>query len=202
MKFLLVSATVFEIQPLLNKYPSIPHLITGVGIPPTIYSLCKLESISSYDLIIHAGIAGSFNRTVSLGTVFQMTKDRFADLGAELGDEQFADIFELGLTPKNQFPYQDGWLINPVSDYEFLPKASGVTVNKVTGMDRPSKYGADLETMEGAALFYVCLMEKVNFLSIRAVSNYVEKRDKSKWEIPKAINNLNEVLLNIYSLIK
>ena len=202
MKFLLVSATTFEIQPILNKYPSIPHLITGVGIPPTIYSLCKLDSISSYDLIIHAGIAGTFDRSVNLGSVFQMTKDRFADLGAELGDEQFSDVFELGLTPKDQLPYQDGWLINPVSEYDFLPKATGVTVNKVTGENRPSKYGADLETMEGAALFYVCLMEKVNFLSIRAVSNYVEKRDKSKWEIPKAINNLNEVLFKIYDLIK
>ena len=40
--------------------------------------------------------------------------------------------------------------------------------------------------MEGAAFFYVCLKEKVNFFQIRAISNFVEKRNKKNWEI----NNL------------
>jgi futalosine hydrolase len=202
MKILLVSATTFEIQPVLDKFPEIHYLITGVGVPGTIYRLIKQTSIYEYDLIIHAGIAGTFNREISLGSVFQVNKDRFGDLGAELDETNFADVFDLGLCSPNEFPFENGWLINPVSGYEFLPFASGITVNKVTGVDRIPIYDADLETMESAALFYVCLMENLNFLSIRSVSNYVEKRDKSKWEIKKAITNLNEVLFKIYDLIK
>ena len=51
--------------------------------------------------------------------------------------------------------------------------------------------------MEGAAFFYVCLQEKIPFLQIRSISNYVEKRNKSNWNIPLAIDNLNVVLLDI-----
>jgi len=48
--------------------------------------------------------------------------------------------------------------------------------------------------MEGAAVFYVCLFEKIPFLEIRAISNYVEVRDTTKWDIPTAIENLTDEL--------
>lgn len=54
--------------------------------------------------------------------------------------------------------------------------------------------GAVIESMEGAALHYVALMESVPFLQIRAVSNYIGERDKSKWLLQKAIGNLNQQL--------
>ena len=47
--------------------------------------------------------------------------------------------------------------------------------------------------MEGAAFFAGC-KRLDNFTQIRAVSNYVEKRDKSKWNISLAIENLNKTL--------
>ncbi len=58
-----------------------------------------------------------------------------------------------------------------------------------------------METMESAGVFYVCLMEKVNFLAIRAISNFVEPRNKEAWNIPLAIANLNRVLFEIIALI-
>ncbi len=48
--------------------------------------------------------------------------------------------------------------------------------------------------MEGAAFFYACLMTQAPFLQIRAISNYVEPRNKDNWNIPLAIDRLNEVL--------
>jgi futalosine hydrolase len=35
--------------------------------------------------------------------------------------------------------------------------------------------------MEGAALHYTCLMEKIPFMQLRSISNYIAERDKSKW---------------------
>jgi futalosine hydrolase len=49
--------------------------------------------------------------------------------------------------------------------------------------------------MEGAALHYVCLQENIPFVQIRSVSNYVGERDKTKWKIQEAIENLNRELL-------
>jgi futalosine hydrolase len=81
-----------------------------------------------------------------------------------------------------------------------------LTVNKVHGYDASidlmqKKYNCDLETMEGAAFFYVCLMENVSFLQIRSVSNYVEPRNKENWDIPLAINNLNDVLKEVIQVM-
>ena len=48
--------------------------------------------------------------------------------------------------------------------------------------------------MEGAAFFYACLAEGVPFIEIRSVSNYVAERDKSQWNVPLAIQNLDKTL--------
>jgi futalosine hydrolase len=37
-------------------------------------------------------------------------------------------------------------------------------------------------------------MEGIPFLQLRSVSNYVEIRDKSKWNIPLAVKQLNDKL--------
>jgi futalosine hydrolase len=55
-------------------------------------------------------------------------------------------------------------------------------------------YHADLESMEGAAFFYACLSDGVPFAEIRSVSNYVAERDKSHWNVPLAIQNLDKTL--------
>jgi futalosine hydrolase len=56
------------------------------------------------------------------------------------------------------------------------------------------KYNPDIETMEGATFFYICSGEKIPFLALRSVSNRVEPRNKSKWDIPLALENLSEKL--------
>ena len=53
------------------------------------------------------------------------------------------------------------------------------------------------ESMEGAALHYVCLMENVPFLQIRSISNYIGERNKKKWDMMESINNLNNSLVKI-----
>ena len=45
--------------------------------------------------------------------------------------------------------------------------------------------------MEGAALHYTCLMEKIPFIQLRSISNYIAERDKTKWDMKRSIINLN-----------
>jgi len=63
-------------------------------------------------------------------------------------------------------------------------------------------FSPDVESMEGAAFHYVCLLEKINFLQLRAISNRVGERDKSKWKLKESIENLNKELLNIIENLK
>ncbi len=49
--------------------------------------------------------------------------------------------------------------------------------------------------MEGAALHFVCLRERIPFLQLRTISNKIGERDKTKWNIGLAILNLNAELI-------
>lgn len=214
MNILIVSATQFEVAPLLEylqkKYvehgpyhfqqgeKSVSVLITGVGLPLTAYSLGKILTRKKYDLAINVGIAGAFDQAVEIGTVVEVTSDFFADLGVEEADGSFTSVFAMNLIAPGESPFTGGELINP-NPGNFLRTVKGLSVNKVHGYAQSikhvrSRYPADVETMESAAFFYVCLMEEQKFLAIRAISNHVEPRNRDRWDIPLAIRNLNETL--------
>ncbi|MBK8310223.1 MAG: hypothetical protein IPL04_04300 [Chitinophagaceae bacterium] len=54
-----------------------------------------------------------------------------------------------------------------------------------------------VESMEGAALHYVCLMEKIPFIQLRAISNYITERNKKKWNMKESITNLNKEIIKL-----
>lgn len=222
MKLLVVAATFPEIKPLLLSIghseikefcmKTIPYhqlsidvLITGVGLMHTAYFMGKVLASNTYNLALQFGIAGSFRKEIALGMTVNVVEEVVADLGAE-DKENFLDVTELRLLPSDQFPYNTGKLLNKTPDSAYgvsaIKKVKGISVNKVHGyqysIDKTiSKYQPDIESMEGAAFFYACLMERVPFLQIRAISNYIEDRNKDLWNIPLAIDNLNKVALKI-----
>jgi futalosine hydrolase len=200
MQILLIAATEEEIKTFADTSPGIDILITGSGIPSSLYHLQKRMHQIDYDLIIQAGIAGSFNTQLIPGSVVLVKQDAFADLGME-EKENFTPIFETALADKNEFPFSEGWLINTsqLLKTSSLTAVKGVTVNKVSDSKLQKqqlidKFNPDIETMEGAVLHYVCLQENVPFLQLRSVSNLVGERDKSKWKIKEAIDSLNAEL--------
>lgn len=202
MKILLISATETEIHDLRNKL-TCDFLITSVGAVATTYSLLKAIQKKKYDLIIQAGIAGTFNNKITIGECVLVKKDNFADLGTET-KKTFSTLFESGLCKKNESPFKNGWLVNTSEFIKTLPfkKATAITVNKVSDSKTQKKqfelkYKADVESMEGAALHYVCLLENIPFIQIRSISNQVGIRDKSKWKIKESITNLHLAVLEI-----
>lgn len=223
MDILLVSATSFEIRELCNKISAntfIPEknfqcfkygrlriniLITGPGINLTSYKLSSLLTTNVFDLCIQAGISGAFGHQWKLGEVVNVRSERFAQLGAEDG-ENFLDIFELGLLGQNEFPFSEGKLVNKnqftYASLNSLKEAEGITVETVHGNEISiekinAKYNPAVESMEGAAFFYACLMHNIPFIELRAISNYVEKRNKANWNINEAVEQLNNVLIGL-----
>jgi futalosine hydrolase len=203
MNVLVVSATEFEIEPLVHENNIADVLITGIGIPATIFHLTKKLSQKNYDLVIQAGIAGTFSPDLKKGTVLLVDKDAFGDLGIyEKGN--FKTLFDSGFINENEFPFSNGWLVNrhEYLTHSSLSLATGITVNKITDDGNQikilsKKFNPDIESMEGAALHYVCLQQKIKFLQLRSISNTVGERDKQKWEMKKAITNLNMELKKI-----
>ncbi|HOX74091.1 MAG TPA: futalosine hydrolase [Bacteroidales bacterium] len=182
---------------------SVSTLITGIGSVATAWSLTKwISSNRLPDLVINIGLAGSFRESIKPGDVLMPVSDCFADSGTETGDG-FLTLAEAGLEEPDRFPYSKGRII---ADNNLLIKATGIlnpvtaiTVNTVSGtagtIERlRMKYDPDIETMEGAAFFYVCRMSDVQFISLRGISNMVEPRDRNKWKIRPALDNLTTKL--------
>ena len=178
--------------------------ISGVGIPLTTYSLTEKLSQKKYDLAINAGICGSYNEDICIGDTVSVILDEFADLGISYGDASFKTLFEEGLIKPNNHPFNNGKLYNPLKsniDTE-LPKVTAITVNTASGNAgqikfRKEKFDPDVESMEGAAFVYVCRKKNIPFLQIRTVSNKVEDRNKSNWNIPLALDNLGDEIFRI-----
>src|SRR5690606_13027201 len=179
----------------------IQFAVTGVGMVATAYHLTKLLAHDRYDLVIQAGICGSFDRSIHLGEVVFVQSDRMADLGAEDGDN-FIDVFDLGLAGSSDKPYSGKVLVNPSPPNDLntgLPAVTALTVNTVTGSQHTTeqlvaRYNCQTESMEGAAFHYICICEGVTFLQVRAISNYVEQRNREGWKMEAALEGLNNWL--------
>jgi futalosine hydrolase len=83
-----------------------------------------------------------------------------------------------------------------------LPAVSGITVNTVHGNERTiadvsRRFHPQVESMEGAAFMYGCLINEVPFAQVRAVSNMVERRNRDAWRMGDAIRNLGTAALTI-----
>ena len=210
MKIYIASATILEIEPLLDSSFLREHklVITGIGGISTAYQLSKVIAAERPGLIIQAGIAGAFDEALQLGSVVVVAQDRIADLGV-MENNQWKDVFDLGLTRSDEGPFDNGWLKNEsnIIKRSGLQTVNAITINEITTAasrisELKSKYDPSIESMEGAALHYVCLQEKIEFLQLRAISNYIGERDKSKWKIKLAIKNLNDALADLIEKTK
>ena len=208
---LVAAATAKEITPFIQSIRkgqlsknNIDVLISGIGLTASTYHLTKQLRLKKYDLVLQAGVAGSFDPKIPPGEVVVVKQDAIADQSViEL--EKLKTLFDLKLVPQDQYPYKKGWLLNSNNDTLKkinLKTVKGISVNQITTSKQMIKFYRDVfdpvtESMEGAALHYVCLMEKVSFVQIRAISNYIGERNKKRWDMSDSIANLNVALTTL-----
>ncbi len=181
---------------------------SGIGMLASSISLMKMFTQETPTLIIQVGIAGSFDKKIPLGKVFVVNNDFAGDMGVN-ENKVWKDLFDMKLDKPNDAPYEKKSLPNPwLNQFNLLklPTKKGVTVNTISTDKKQiqllgGRYKAVLESMEGASLHYMGRDLTIPFIQIRAVSNYVGERDKSKWKIQEAIYNLNETLLEYLDAI-
>jgi len=202
MCILLAAATPLEIRTITAWLPTrVQPVITGVGLLSAAYHLQKAIAAYTPDLVIQAGIAGCFDPSRDLGELVVVSEEVVADLGVT-ENGHFKSLFDLALAAPDDPPYTRGRLPNPYLDRLNLlgwPSGSSVSVSEIsTDTDRiawyKQRYNPLLESMEGAALHFVCLQEQVPFLQLRALSNYIGERDKSRWQLGASLVALHEGL--------
>jgi futalosine hydrolase len=222
VKILLVAATNKEVYQIRNKMEfvheieknfisyrydkiNVDVLVTGVGAVFTTYYLTKILSLLTYDLAFNVGIAGSFDHFLELGFVVNVVEEQFSDLGVE-DKEQFYTLSEKEMLNANKYPFSEGLLKNETpftfNEIDKLISVKGITVNMAHGNSESikkvkEKFNPEIETMEGAAFFYVCMSENLPFFQIRSISNYVELRNVDNWNVSLAFENLTKTTMLI-----
>ena len=214
MHLLVCAATALEIKPTLETINRDQELrsktsfvITGIGLAAATYHITKMLHTNRPSLVLQAGICGSLSNDLQLGEVLVIRSECIGDLGVTQ-ERSFHSIFDLKLQDPDEYPWKKGKLYNNNSLLAScgLNVVDATTVNEITTTGARVEYykeklQTDVESMEGAALHYSCLLEKIPFLQVRAVSNYATERDKSKWQMSKAVANLNIKVLELISKI-
>ncbi len=217
MNILLLAATPPEIHPTIAKLQNralrqernvlhfsrcrITVLFTGLGSMQTAFlfgQYCQTETPPN--LAIQAGIAGAVDTRLAIGAVVNVTSECLLDLGAETGDGKHLTPARMGFPL--DYPYDASGVLRPPGPTAILPfpVVAGGTVNRTTGSQaslerlRGQFPDVQVESMEGAGFFYAGMMSGVEVLQLRAISNYVETRDRDSWNIPLAVAHLNAAL--------
>jgi futalosine hydrolase len=153
--------------------------------------------------VVIGGCAGAFKGSgLETGDVCLATEEIYADTGV-YSPEGFLGLQATGipLAEIKGKKYSNRFSVRDVSDKidksEFPFKISSgtfATVCAVTGTADAAaliekRSGAVCENMEGAAAAHVSLLYGVPFAEVRGISNMVEDRDRSRWDINTACAN-------------
>lgn len=168
-------------------HPGVETLISGVGLTATAYQTLKTIHSQQPDWLILAGVAGVYPHAhFPLTDVRLVSSEVEGDLGF-FTPEGFVHLAHLPLDMafERRHTLSCPWLERVPA----WPTARSATVNAALApfIDTQS---VELENMEGAAFFHVCLKEQQPFLEMRAISNVVEP-GHDDWDIQAAVDQLH-----------
>ena len=210
MRILITAATAAELMPARelwetlrnqsNRNLYIEPVETGIGITPTTYHTLKalLITPTPYDIAMNIGIAGAFGDSLPKGLAVRVVSDYFGNHGIQTASG-FQSLFDAQLLDADTFPFTSGKLFPAPLSPEWegklssMPIVHGVTVQHLVEGERKEGL-AQVETMEGAAFFYLCMKERIPCVALRVISNRVGERNKTKWDIPLALSELRKIL--------
>ncbi len=193
------------------------HLvISGPGVFNTAWALTACLERFRPSFILHTGIAGVFAGTnLDTGDAAVAVKDTYVHAGVDVSRPgQYAACSRLSPLP---FDLIAGQGLTRQGIYTLDLKLAHacrqqltrslncrvgqgpfITVSAVTGS--PGKaaalshaYSAVMESMEGAAAAHVAALYQIPMAEIRAASNQVGERDKTRWDIQGAVHTVADI---------
>ena len=188
MKIVVVFPTSTEAQ--FFSHPQAITELCGVGLSVAAYRTSKIIAQHKPDWLIMAGIAGVYTHSVfEVGDVVLVKSECESDLGF-FTPGGFTHLADLNLDM--DFTVTKGWLCPHIPAEPFLPIAKSNSMNAAMAPFVDTT-GIDIENMEGAAFFQVCLTEQQKFLEVRSISNVVKIADDN-WDMEGSIRSLTAEL--------
>ncbi|MBQ9137104.1 MAG: hypothetical protein IJX65_00520 [Alistipes sp.] len=168
-KTLFIFATEAEAALLRAQRPDLQIAICGVGLVESACAMAEILERERPEQVVLCGIAGAYDKALQVGDVVAVVEERTATLPAAYRKSYYATI---GLPLK------------------------GVVSNSVMSVGA-QPLGAQVENMEGAAIFALCAAQGVLCGQIRAISNYTTDK-REQWDIPAALKALTETIDRLY----
>ncbi len=186
--------------------------VTGIGKANTASALTALLERVTPRFIINVGCAGAYGGSgLQVGDLAVASAEVYGDEGV-LTPAGWESLESIGIPQVvrggsrffNEFPLTMLLAEQAVQ----LGAAQGITVRRgrfvtvstcsgttARGDDLARRFDAICENMEGAAAAHVALLYGVDCLEIRGISNMVEDRDLSAWNIPLAVETAQRFVL-------
>jgi len=195
---------------------------SGIGKSAAATATTALVETFRPSLIVSFGCGGAYAGTsLDVGDVAVAVREIFGDEGV-LTPDKFLTLEDLGLPSAekagvryfNTFPVDMSSLESVSAGIEAFAASRSrkalqgpfVTVSTccgtlAAGMEMARRTGGVCENMEGAAVAQVCALYDVPFLEVRGISNMVEDRDASRWDLRSAALIAQEALMHVLPLL-
>ncbi len=189
---------------------------SGIGKTNTAAATALLIQHLHPSLVVMIGCGGAFpDCGLKLGDLAIASEEIYADEGVMTADG-FLDMADLKLALANtatsryynrfpvdqQLAQQACRLLDAATESPRCVWGPFSTVSTCSGTNDLSSQRrrhtlAIIENMEGAAAAHQCLLNQTRFLELRSVSNPVEQRDLSRWDLPLAMTNAQKAFLSL-----
>lgn len=184
---------------------------TGMGKVNAALSCVSLVRAFHPDILISTGCAGAYATSgLYVGDIAVASSEIYGDEGvltpsgwqpleyigiplAEVNGERYFNEFPLSPSLAGKALMYAETMGLPLRAGKFVTVSTG-SGTSARGFELSSRFGAICESMEGAAVAHVALMYGLDCLEIRGISNLVEDRDLSRWNIVDAVEKVQRFL--------
>jgi futalosine hydrolase len=187
--------------------------LTGIGKVNAAIAATHLIERFKPTLIVNTGCCGAYSGSgLAVGDLAVATAEIYGDEGVltvngwhTLEIIGIPSVERKGNRYSNEFPLS---MEQAVKVFRFatslgLPVKRGkfITVSTCSGTsmrgdELEKRFGGICENMEGAAIAHTALLYDTPFLEVRGISNMVEDRDISKWDIPRSVEMTQRFLFS------
>lgn len=194
------------------KKDNIILCLSGIGMVNAAIASTRIIDLYSPSMIISTGVCGAYKSSgLDTGGIALAEREIYGDTGVVINGD-FQDLKTLGLPvikrPSmeifNEIPITNSYkeVIAEICDSLGLRfhcgrfvTIAGITGNPEKAQSMQSRWNAICENMEGAAIAHVALLNDIDFMEIRGISNIAGERDKNRWNLNLAAENSQKVLL-------
>ncbi|MFZ6017435.1 MAG: futalosine hydrolase [Nitrospirota bacterium] len=174
---------------------NVVYLASGIGKANASYTVTILIEKFSPRLVINFGVGGAYPSSgLKIGDIAIAEKEIYGDR------EKYFNEFPLDKILLKKFVKSFNLITHHSSLITRMKSGPFVTVSTCTGtikraLELEKRFNAICENMEGVAVAHICTLYGIPMVEIRGISNIVEDRDTSKWDLKLAAENCQMVVM-------